>query len=63
MTQISGPISASKKVKRVNVQLPDEVHTRAKVIAVLKGITLNEYLEAAISAKVDKDKHVLQSIE
>jgi predicted HicB family RNase H-like nuclease len=49
-------------MKRVNVLVPDDVHTRAKVIAVLKGITLNEYLEAAIRDAVEKDKSVLESI-
>jgi predicted HicB family RNase H-like nuclease len=50
-------------MKRVNVQLPDDIHTRAKVIAVLRGITLNEYLEAAISEAVDRDKGVLDSLK
>jgi predicted HicB family RNase H-like nuclease len=49
-------------MKRVNVQLPDEIHTRAKVVAVLKGVTLNEYLEAAIRDAVDRDKRVLENI-
>ena len=49
-------------MKRVNVQLPDDIHTRAKVIAVLQGTTLNEYLEQAITAKVEKDKHVLDKM-
>ena len=46
-------------MKRVNVQVPDDVHTRAKVIAVLQGITLNEYLERAIKTQVERDKDVL----
>jgi predicted HicB family RNase H-like nuclease len=48
-------------MKRVNVQLPDDVHTRAKVIAVLKDVTLNQYLERAIREAVEKDKNVLGS--
>ncbi len=50
-------------MKRVNVQVPDDIHTRAKVIAVLKGVTLNEYLESAIRQQVEHDKHVLDSIK
>ena len=50
-------------MKRVNVQVPDEMHTRAKVIAVLKGITLNEYLEAAINQAVERDKAVLEQFK
>ena len=49
-------------MKRVNVQLPDDTHTRAKVIAVLTGKTLNQYLEEAISKAVEKDKSVLSSL-
>jgi predicted HicB family RNase H-like nuclease len=50
-------------MKRVNVQLPDDIHTRAKVIAVLKGITLNEYLEAAIREATEHDKSVLEGLK
>jgi predicted HicB family RNase H-like nuclease len=50
-------------MKRVNVQVPDDVHTRAKVIAVLKGVTLNEYLESAIREAVERDKGVLESFK
>lgn len=49
-------------MKRVNVQVPDEIHTRAKVIAVLKGVTLSEYFERAIREAVGKDKDVLKEI-
>ncbi|MBR9700818.1 hypothetical protein GOV11_03050 [Candidatus Woesearchaeota archaeon] len=53
---------ANKHMKRVNVQIPDEIHTRAKVIAVLKGTTLNEYLEQAIREAVDRDKKTLKNL-
>lgn len=46
-------------MKRINVQVPDDVHTRAKVIAVLKETTLSEYLERAIVEAVERDKHVI----
>lgn len=49
-------------MKRVNVQLPDDIHTRAKVIAVLTGTTLNEYLERAIRTAVEKDKPTLDGV-
>jgi len=42
--------------------MPDDIHTRAKVIAVLKGKTLGQYLEEAIAAAVEKDKSVLQQV-
>jgi predicted HicB family RNase H-like nuclease len=50
-------------MKRVNVQLPDDIHTRAKVTAVLKGITLNEYLEKAIRQAVEHDTTMLDSLK
>ena len=50
-------------MKRVNVQVPDDIHTRAKVIAVLQGVTLNEYLETAIRAAVERDKAVLENLK
>ena len=50
-------------MKRVNIQVPDEIHTRAKVIAVLKGTTLSGYLERAILEAVERDKAVLDQIK
>ncbi|MFC1648263.1 hypothetical protein ACFL1B_02280 [Nanoarchaeota archaeon] len=48
--------------KRVNIGIEEDVHTKAKVISVLKGTTLNDYLEAAIAEKVAKDKAILEKI-
>jgi len=50
-------------VKRVNIELPDETHTRAKVIAVIKGMTLNDYLAAAVTEAIERDKSVLQHLQ
>ena len=36
------------KRKRINIALKEDTHTKAKVISVLKNITLNDYLEQAI---------------
>ncbi len=48
--------------KRVNIGVEEDVHTKAKVISVLKGMTLNDYLEEAIKQKVAQDKKVLDQI-
>ena len=48
--------------KRVNIGIDEDVHTKAKVISVLKGMTLNDYLEQAIEQQVAKDKGVLDKI-
>ena len=50
-------------MKRVNIQLEDETHTKAKVIAVLKDMTLNEYFEKAIREAIEKDQAVLNRIK
>ncbi len=49
--------------KRVNIQLKDQTHTQAKVIAVLKGITLNEYFEKAIEEAVKRDLALLDKLK
>ena len=50
-------------MKRVNVQVPEDIHTRAKVIAVLKGVTMSEYLELAIRESVERDKAVFENLK
>ncbi len=50
-------------MKRVNIKLSDDAHTKAKIIAVLKDQTLNDYLEQAINQAIEKDKGILQKIK
>ena len=50
-------------MKRVNIQLGDDTHTKAKVIAVLKEMTLNEYLDKAIREAIDRDQGILNKIK
>ena len=47
-------------MKRVNIQLKPEIHTKAKLIAVLTGTALGKYLEKAIEEAVKKDKKLLE---
>ncbi len=49
--------------KRVNIAISDEAHTKAKVISVLKGITLNDYFEKAIEQALEKDKTLLSDLK
>lgn len=49
--------------KRVNIALDEDLHTKAKVIAVLSNITLNDYIEKALEEAVKKDKHILDKIK
>jgi hypothetical protein len=48
---------------RVNIYLEDDVHTKAKIVAVLKGETLNEYLAQAVAKALAQDKDVLTKIK
>jgi predicted HicB family RNase H-like nuclease len=50
-------------MKRVNIQLEEDTHTKAKVLAVLKDMTLNEYFEKAIREAVEKDQPILNKIK
>ena len=53
----------AKNSKKVNIGLSAEAHTKAKIICVLKGITLNEYLARAVEKELEKDSHVLDKIK
>ena len=48
--------------KRVNISLNEDIHTKAKVIAVLTNKTLNDYFEKAIAEAIEKDKKILEKI-
>jgi len=49
-------------MKRVNIQLGDDLHTKAKIIAVLKGVTLNDYFAKIVGEAVQRDKKVLENV-
>jgi hypothetical protein len=49
--------------KRVNIELSEDIHTKAKVIAVLTNTTLNDFFEKAIAAAIEKDKKVLERMK
>jgi len=49
-----------KESKRINIGLERRLHAKAKVLAVLKEISLNEYLIEAIRSAVDEKKGVLE---
>lgn len=48
--------------KRVNIGLKEDVHTQAKLLAVLKQVPLGKYLEKAIEDAVKKDKKMLEEV-
>jgi len=49
-------------MKRVNIALDEDIHTKAKIISVLKNTTLNEYLAKAVLEAVNRDKKVLEKV-
>lgn len=50
-------------MKAVYIKIGKEVHAKAKIISVLKGQTLNDYLAKAIEKEIEKDKGVLAKIK
>jgi predicted HicB family RNase H-like nuclease len=50
-------------MKRINIEISEDLHTNAKVIAVLKDITMQQFLVEAITEAVDKDKRLLDKLK
>jgi predicted HicB family RNase H-like nuclease len=53
----------SQKSKQVNIEVPEELHRRAKVIAILKGMTLQEFLVNAIRKETESEDKVLEKLK
>ena len=49
--------------KRVNIKLEDKTHMLVKIIASMKDLTLNEYLEQAVEESLEKDKELLKKLK
>jgi predicted HicB family RNase H-like nuclease len=47
--------------KQLNIRLDEEIHTKAKITAILKGSTLNDYIERAILDALKKDNQDISS--
>jgi len=41
---------------RINIELPPEIHKKAKVAAAMKEITLIQYVTEALAEKLKKEK-------
>jgi predicted HicB family RNase H-like nuclease len=50
-------------MKRVNIGLKEGVHTQAKIIAVLKTMTLNDYFARAIEKAVEKNQQIIKKLQ
>ena len=49
-------------VKKVNIGLAEKTHMQAKIISVVKGISLNEYIENALEKAIEKDKNIIKDL-
>ena len=50
-------------VKRVNIGLKEEVHSKAKIIAILKGVSFGRYLEQCVENGMKEDQKVLGKVK
>ncbi len=49
-----------EKMKRVNIGLEENVHTQAKIIAIMKKVPLSKYLESCIGKATQSDQKILE---
>ena len=47
-------------MSRINIELPDEILTKVKVITAIKGIKLKDYFFAAIESQVKDDDKIIE---
>ncbi|MBW2999036.1 hypothetical protein KY339_00040 [Candidatus Woesearchaeota archaeon] len=43
---------------RVNIEINEELHKKAKIACAVKGITLIEFINSSVKEKVEKEEHV-----
>ena len=48
-------------VKKVNIDLRREIHAQAKIVSILKNISLNKYLENCIEKALQEDEVLLHA--
>ncbi len=49
-------------VKKVNIGLEEKTHMQAKIISVVKGVSLNEYIQEALEKAIEKDKDIIRNL-
>jgi len=55
----------NKKVismKRINIGLKDNTHSRAKIVSILKQVSLSKYIELCIEKSLELDRKLLEDI-
>ncbi|MCD6464120.1 hypothetical protein J7L02_01180 [Candidatus Woesearchaeota archaeon] len=51
-----------QSIKRVNLKLPSDLHRKAKLISVVKQVTLNQYLESLIQEAIARDETIIKQL-
>ena len=49
-------------MKKVNIGLKEKTHMQAKIISVVKGVSLNEYIQEALEKAIEKDKDIIKDL-
>lgn len=45
-----------KDMTRINIEIDNEIHKKAKVAAAIEGITLIEFINKSLSDKIGKER-------
>lgn len=45
----------TKQIKHINISIPVEMHTEAKINATKQGLTLGDYVRRALEMQLKKD--------
>jgi len=51
------------KRKRVNLKIKEDLHLRAKILATMKDMSLNDYIEQALIEAIEKDSHLIEKLK
>lgn len=49
-------------MKRINIGLKDNTHSRAKIVSILKQVSLSKYIELCIEKSLELDRKLLEDI-
>jgi predicted HicB family RNase H-like nuclease len=49
--------------QRINIGLNEELHAKAKALAAIKEVSLNEFFEEAVKSSVARDKKLFEDVK
>ncbi|PIY60678.1 hypothetical protein COY95_00540 [Candidatus Woesearchaeota archaeon CG_4_10_14_0_8_um_filter_47_5] len=55
-------MASSDEIQKVNIALNKKIHTQAKLIAVLKQVTLKDYFQKAIEQAIEQDRALIENL-